>query len=384
MLVCGVCGRRLGVRYTGNGGIYPIYQCIWRHREALAPKACLSVPASPLDQAIAERLVCAITPVTIELALAALTSLEQRDHEIGAQWRMRIERARYEADLAERRYEAVDPANRLIAATLEQRWNDAMQRLQELEAEFAAFERQTMRTVTAEQKRQILQLAGDFPNLWAASTTTGRDRKRILRLLVRDITVTKGSEPKIVRLQICWQGGATETLELQLPPNRAEAVRYPETFVTRIRELAINQHDGDIIRLLHAEGHRSSTGKSLTPSMIKWLRYKYRIPAPRPADNTLNVRQVRDRYGVSLGSFTIGSAVDLSLRISASQTRRTQYRSMTNPTSSCELGSLIPYTYARHPKRTLHEVHYACHVGMPRSRVPPAGFGICTRRTGCG
>src|ERR1700751_4350595 len=90
LLLCGACGRRLGVRYTGNGGLYPIYQCVWRHREALAPQACLSVPAGPLDQSITERLVSAITPVTIELALAALTSLELRDHEIGAQWRMRI------------------------------------------------------------------------------------------------------------------------------------------------------------------------------------------------------------------------------------------------------------------------------------------------------
>ena len=121
--------------------------------------------------------------MTIELALAALTSLEDRDREIGAQWRMRIEQARYEVDLAERRYEAVDPGNRLIAATLEQRWNDAMQRLQDLEAELTAFEGQTMRAVTAEQKRQILQLAGDFPKLWAASTTTPRDRKRMLLYL---------------------------------------------------------------------------------------------------------------------------------------------------------------------------------------------------------
>jgi DNA invertase Pin-like site-specific DNA recombinase len=300
MLLCGACGRRLGIRYTGNGGIYPVYQCIWKHREALSPRACLSITAAPLDQAITSRLVNAITPATIELALAALTSLEERDCEIGSQWRMRIERARYDMDLAERRYEAVDPANRLIAATLEQRWNDAMQRLQELEAELAAFERQTLRAVTTEQKRQILQLAGDLPKLWAASTTTPRDRKRILRLLVSDITVTKGPERKIIRLHIRWQGGAIETLELQLPPNRAEAVRYPDAFVTRIRELAVDHHDDEIIRLLRAEGCQSSTGKPLTLSMIKWLRYKHGISPPRPPDNTLNVRQVRHRYGVSL------------------------------------------------------------------------------------
>ena len=176
LLLCGICGRRLGVRYTGNGGLYPIYQCNWRHREALSRQACMNVASKPLDDAIAERLVTAVTPLTIELALEALTSLEERDKAIAAQWRRRIERARYDVDLAERRYEAVDPANRLIASTLEKRWNDAMQRLLELEAELANFERQTLRTITAEQKRQILQLARDFPQLWTAPTTAARDR----------------------------------------------------------------------------------------------------------------------------------------------------------------------------------------------------------------
>src|SRR6266487_4584702 len=155
LLICGTCGRRLGVRYTGNGGVYPIYQCIWKHREALARHACLTVPSKPLDDAIAERLLTAVTPLTIKLALEALTSLEERDKAIAAQWHRRIERARYDADLAERRYESVDPSNRLIASTLEQRWNDAMRRLLELQAELAKFESQQLRTVTADQKRQI-------------------------------------------------------------------------------------------------------------------------------------------------------------------------------------------------------------------------------------
>ena len=301
LLLCGGCGRRLGVRYTGNGGIYPLYQCVWKHREALASCACLTAPSTSLDQAIGERLVSAITPVTIELALAALANLEERDRGIEAQWRMRIERARYDAELAERRYEAVDPCNRLIAATLETRWNDAVQRLHDLEAELAAFERKTMRAVTAEQKQQILQLANDFPRLWAAATTTPRDRKRILRLLVRDITVMKGPEPKILGLHIRWQGGETETLRLQLPQNRAEAIRYPLALVNRIRELAADHRDDDIVAVLRAEGQKSTTtGKPITLGTIKWLRYKYRIPAPPPPKGTLNVRQVRERYGVSL------------------------------------------------------------------------------------
>jgi DNA invertase Pin-like site-specific DNA recombinase len=299
--LCGQCGRRLTVRYTGNDGIYPVYQCSWRHREGLASRACLSIPATPLDQAISERLVTAVTPVTIDLALAALADLETRDREIGGQWRMRIERARYEADLAERRYESVDPGNRLIAATLEQRWNDALQRLHDLEAELAAFEQQTMRVVTAEQKQQIMQLAEDFPRLWTAPTTTHRDRKRILRLLVRDVTVSNGPEPKIIRLHIRWQGGATETLEVLLPPNRADAVRYPEAFVSRVRELAVKHHDDEIVQLLGAEGHQSSTGKPFTRSMIQWVRFRHRIPAPKPPAHTFSVNQLCERYGVSKG-----------------------------------------------------------------------------------
>src|SRR6202158_1011888 len=277
LLVCGTCGRRLSVRYTGNGGLYPIYQCNWKHREALSRQACMNVAAKPLDAAVAERLVTAVTPLTIELALEALTTLEERDKAIAAQWRRRIERARYDADLAERRYEAVDPGNRLIAGTLEQRWNDAMQRLLELEAELANFERQTLRTITADQKRQILQLASNYPRLWTAPSTAARDRKRMIRLLIRDITVTKGQEPKLLRLHIRWQGGAIETIELRLSPNRAEAVRYPDAFIAHIRALAATHDDDETVVLLNRDGLTSSTGRRFTVSMIRWIRYKHRI-----------------------------------------------------------------------------------------------------------
>ena len=299
MLVCGHCGRRLSVRYTGNGGLYPIYECNWQHREALARHACMTLSAKPLDAAIADRLLAAVTPLTIELALKALTSLEERDQSIGTQWRLRIERARYEADLAERRYEAVDPANRLIASTLEQRWNDALQRVIELEAELATFERQTLRTITADQKQQILQLASDFPRLWTAPTTAARDRKRMLRLLIKDITVLKGPEPKRLRLQIRWQGGATETVEVGLAPSRAEVVRYRPEFVADIANRAVHHDDREIAAQLSRDGLTSSTGKPFTQSMISWVRFKHRIPGPARAAGTLSVAEVRERYGVS-------------------------------------------------------------------------------------
>jgi hypothetical protein len=119
--------------------------------------------------------------------------------------------------------------------------------------------------------------------------------------LVRDITVMKGPELKALRLYIRWQGGETETLRLQLPQNRAEAIRYPMALVHRVRELAADHRDDDIVAVLRAEGQKSTTtGKPITLGAVKWLRYKYRIPAPPPPKGTLNVRRVRERYGVSL------------------------------------------------------------------------------------
>ena len=300
VLLCGICGRRLSTRYTGNGGLYPSYDCNSRSRDAPPLRHCMSLPAKPLDDAIAARLLTAVTPLTIKLALDALTNLEARDKAISAQWHRRIERARYDADLAERRYEEADPSNRLVASTLEKRWNDAMQRMIELEAEIAGFERQAMRSLTSEQKQQILQLGNDFPRLWKAPTTSACDRKRMLRLLISDITIVKGPDPKLLRLQIRWQGGATETIEVRQRPNRADAVRYPEALVAKIRALAERHADKEIAVRLNAEGLTSSTSKSFTASMISWIRFKHRIPGPSRLPGTLTVSEVRARYGVSM------------------------------------------------------------------------------------
>ena len=351
LLLCAKCGRRLGVRYTGNGGIYPMYQCTWKRREALAPHACMNLPFRLLDNAVADRIIAAVTPLTIELALKALTNLEERDHAIAAQWRRRIERARYDADLAERRYESVDPHNRLVASTLEQRWNDAAQRVLELEAEFANFQRQKLRVVTAEQKRQILQLAEDFPRLWTAPTTEARDRKRMLRLLIKDITVVKGPEHKQLQLQIRWQGGATEVVELRLSANRPDVLRYPAAFIDRVRDLAREYDDDDIAALLNRDGLRSSTGKPFTNNMINWIRFKHRIPGPSRPPGTLTVNQVSGRYGVSIHvvyywierghisaqqrkpgvryAITITEEADRSLREWVATSSRIQHRSLT-------------------------------------------------------
>src|SRR5258705_4166621 len=134
-------------------------------------------------------MVKALQPAELELALAALHELESRDHGILRQWQMRLERAEYEVALAERRYHEVDPANRLVAGTLERRWNDALLHLDDLKNEAAEFQRHEAHVVTPDQNAQVLALARDLPRLWHAPTTHSKDRKPMVRLLIKELTV---------------------------------------------------------------------------------------------------------------------------------------------------------------------------------------------------
>jgi DNA invertase Pin-like site-specific DNA recombinase len=299
LLVCAHCGRALTVRYTGNGGIYPCYQCNWLRREGLAHQDCLSFRCGLLDAAIAEQVLETLQPAELELALAALQELESRDQTILRQWQMRLERAEYEAALAERRYQEVDPSQRLVAATLERRWNAALLQLEELKKQAAEFQRQKARVATPEQKAKVLALARDLPRLWHAPTTQAKDRKRMLRLLIKDITVEKPNQKQLA-VHIRWQGGACSDLCVQIPPNRVDRVRYPAVLVDRVRGLAQSLSNAEIAGHLNREGHVSALGKPFTGSMIQWIRYRYQIPKvtlARPEE--LTVEQVAKRFEVS-------------------------------------------------------------------------------------
>jgi DNA invertase Pin-like site-specific DNA recombinase len=301
LLLCGTCGHALTVRYTGNGGIYPCYLCNRLRRDGSASKDCMSFRCDLLDAAIAEEVLQALQPAEIELALAALQELESRDRTISRQWQMRLERAEYEAALAERRYQEVDPSQRLVACTLERRWNDALLQLEDLKKQAAEFLRQEARVATHEQKAKVLALARDLPRVWEAPTTQAKDRKRMLRLLIKDIiTVEKPLRPKQLLAHIRWQGGACTDICVQLPPNIADRVRYPAEVVDRVRHLAQSLPDGEIADRLNQEGQVSALGKSFTGSMIQWIRYRYQIPKARLVrPEELTVQQVAERFRVS-------------------------------------------------------------------------------------
>ena len=300
LLLCGHCGHALTVRYRGNGGICPTYQCNLLRREGLATKSCMVFRCDLLDGVIVEVMLKALQPAELELAMVALHELESRDQGILRQWQMRLERAEYEVALAERRYQEVDPANRLVAGTLERRWNDALIHLEDLKKEAAEFQRREAHVATPEQKAKVMALARDLPRLWHAPTTQSKDRKRMLRLLIKDITVEKPANQKQLLVHIRWQGGACTDISVQLPLNIADRIRYPSAVVDRVRELARHLPDTEIAEHLNREGQTSAKGLSYTSKIIQWIRCRYRIPpAELKRPEELTVRQVAERFGTS-------------------------------------------------------------------------------------
>jgi hypothetical protein len=299
MLICSVCGRRLTVRYQGNGGLYPIYECSGRKRDSLATTLCMMFRCDLADQVISTRVLEVLTPEQFALAVKAMEQVEHRNEALDAQWRMRVQRAEYEASLAQRRYEEVDPANRLVASTLERRWNEALVNLEQVKHQQLEFRQTQQLQITPEQKQMIFALAKDLPRLWKAPTTQAKDRKRILRLLIKDITVEKVREPKKLILHVRWQGGAIEDLSCTLP---AKSYGYSTGIVQKVRNLGQELTDDQIADALNREGLHSPKGGPFTKSKIHFIRWAYDIPAARlKRAEELTVKEVSQKFKVSQG-----------------------------------------------------------------------------------
>lgn len=299
LLICHSCGRRLTVRYMGNGGIYPVYECNWQRREGLSTTSCLSIRCDLLDGPVVERLLEVVEPKQIEIALQAFEELERREETVDNQWRMKLERAIYEADLAQRRYENVDPANRLVAATLERHWNNALARMEEIKKEFDAHRASRRAVLTDKQKNNILSLAHDLPSLWGSPSTQDKDRKRILRLLIKDITVERVEAKKVV-LHLRWRGGACEDIPVLRPPRYCDQIRYSNEVVGRVKRLAQELRDTKIAAKLNEAELLSAKGNRFTPSVVRWIRHRHHILAPvLKLPGELTVGQIAEKFAVS-------------------------------------------------------------------------------------
>jgi DNA invertase Pin-like site-specific DNA recombinase len=217
LLICGHCGARLSVRYSGQNGRYPSYDCN-RLRDDGIGENCLHVYARNLDEPIVKIVLSMLTHDRLLDATRVVEMVDEQDAALERQWKLRLERARYEAKRAERQYDACEPDNRVVARTLEKRWNDRLVEVERLEHEYDEFKRRRRFELSDLDRQRILQLASNVSRLWHAKTTEDRDRKLLLRMLLKDISVRAIDVPRsALRVRLLWHTHAATDLEIARP-----------------------------------------------------------------------------------------------------------------------------------------------------------------------
>lgn len=273
MVLCGVCGRSMYTQYAAGRGRYIAYVCCveqFRFGKAI----CQRIPGERVDQCVTQRLLEALTPVQIELSLAALAELERQQAELHQQWQRQLEAARYAASLAQRRYERVEPENRLVARQLEQHWEQQLQEAARLEANYHRFCQNQPPSLSPSQRQHLLDLAQDFPSLWQAETTTWAERKKLLQLLIADVTLIRNAQE--IQVQIRWQTNLVETFIVTMP--LPGGPKTPAATLERIRILSQSHSDRQIAAILNQEGLRSSKGGTFTEYAVAGIRKRNQLP----------------------------------------------------------------------------------------------------------
>ena len=307
--VCGRCGRRMSLRYTGPSGDYPVYCCRADRNHGTGP-LCQEVRALPVDDFVAGTVLEALAPDRIAIAVAAVGELQAEVRQLEQQWGLRRERARYEAERARRQYDAVEPENRLVARSLERAWEEKLRAVEAIEREYEQW-RQEEPLVLSEADRAVLQGLGEnLPKLWHAATTTAVERKRLLRFIVREVILDQKRLPGQVWLKIVWQTGATSEHGLQ---RRVHTYRdYIDLERLRQRVEALNRAgkmDKAIAAVLNREGFTAARGCAFKGENVWLLRKRWDIPTvkingvsanpPRWPDGTYSVQGAAAALGVT-------------------------------------------------------------------------------------
>jgi len=278
LVLCGRCGRRMTIRYM-SGGKIPLYECNQLHKE-LGEKSCQSLRGDRIDEAVARAFLEALQPAQLEVSMAAIEHLAEQARRVDRQWELIVERARYEAELARRRFLAVDPENRLVGRTLERDWEAKLAEVEGLERESALRPAASVRLVDPAERARILARAQDLPALWQAATTTNADRKQLIGCLIKDVCLTRGAT--MIEVSIRWQTEACTVLSIPRPQRSCDVRRTDPAAVARLRTLAADTPDRQIAAILDREGFRSGTGHRFTTNLVKQLRYSYSIASGCP------------------------------------------------------------------------------------------------------
>jgi len=276
LVVCGICGLRMTVRYHQRGNRQVVDYICQRDGIAHAHPICQQIPGQGIDLAIGELLLEMVQPATLELAFAVQAELQERMEEVDRLRRQQVERARYEADLSRSRFMQVDPRHRLVADALEADWNAKLRALTEAQEQYEQ-QRQTDRKLLDPASRQkVLALTQDLPRLWRDPATSDQDRKRMVRLLIEDVTLTKAQE---IRVQIRFKGGATRALMMPVPPNAWQQRLTSPQVVAEINRLLDAGPDSYVAEQLNQRGCRSGTGQVFTAYLVARIGRRYHLPS---------------------------------------------------------------------------------------------------------
>lgn len=316
LLRCGHCGRRVHVHYSGTKGYCVRYGCRGAHLNH-GTRPCISFGGLRVDAAVAAEALRVLTPLGVEAALAAVAMREDENAETQRQVELALTQARYEADLAKRQYDAVDPANRLVAAELERRWNERLEEVRRQEDRVAAMAAVRPQQLSDEQKECLMSLGNDFASAWNHPNVEAETRKRILRTVLKEIVVTLDDER--IQLLLHWQGGDHTALSVRRNRKGQHRWATSEEVGDLIRSLARQLSDGSIAAMLNRLGKKTGRGNTWTQARVRSFRNARGIAVYAPGEmaerGELTLKETAERLGVStmtvlrlIGDGTIGAS----------------------------------------------------------------------------
>lgn len=292
VIYCGPCGHRMATHYRDDGFAY--YECSSK-ANLLSTPACRSITAETVDNVVAGRLLAALNPHEVALALAAADEVADRSHRRSRAAELAVERARYEAARAERAFHACEPENRLVARNLESRWEACLVALAEAEKALA---KTCSATLPLPSRAELEALTGDVARLWDAHSTSPRDRKRLLRTLVADVTLLPEPDVGKARIGIRWHTGATDDIVVARYQKVKQWGHTDVAAVEMVRTLA-HLSNREIAERLDQAGHTTGAGRRFHCREVANLRTYHNIPSAASLhDGTLPASQVAKRLGV--------------------------------------------------------------------------------------
>ena len=301
LAVCGKCGQRMTIRYKyqKKGRIEPAYLC-QRHRIERWESSCQYIPGAKIDEAISKLLLDSVTPLTLEVALQVQKELEDRFNEADKLRKQQVQRAEYEANIARRRFMQVDPDNRLVADTLEAEWNEKLRQLQDAIDYYEDHRQKESEKLKSVQKKEVLKLAKDFPRLWKNPRTPVREKKRMIRFLIEDVTMIRKEEN--ITLHVRFKGGAKKTLTLPPPLKGWQYNATDPKIVQMVDELLTDHNYAEIATILDNRGFKTSQDNRFDRNVIKSITYNYKLKtrfARLRATGKLTADEVASLLGVT-------------------------------------------------------------------------------------